>query len=207
MEGFERGALVFGTEGSALLENANYTFFDTKRKVIKSAKADVKADPTNTVMWYQGADSADARASVQAKVDDAQTVSYGAQANEAGTLNLVRSLAVLSIQNFSTSDATSDGRFDAIASRNMDRMSAAHNADPGSIQLLTVELGTAKTSVAATQSRHDDYNNQLQSMLDGVENSSDEEVASEMLALQTRLQATYQATSMIANLSLVNYLK
>jgi predicted dehydrogenase len=49
VEGLERGALVYGTKGVALLENANYTIFDTKRKVIKSAKADVKADPTNTV--------------------------------------------------------------------------------------------------------------------------------------------------------------
>jgi predicted dehydrogenase len=49
VEGLERGALVFGTKGVALLENANYTIFDTHRKVIKSARADVKADPTNTV--------------------------------------------------------------------------------------------------------------------------------------------------------------
>jgi flagellar hook-associated protein 3 FlgL len=159
------------------------------------------------VLWYQGADSANARASVQAKVDDAQVVSYGAQANESGTLNLVRSLAVLSIQHFSTSDPTSEGRFDALANRNMDRVSADHASDPGSLQLLTIELGTTKSSMAQTQARHDAYGAQLQSMLGDIESAPDEEVAMQMLALQTRLQASYQATSMVANMSLVNYLK
>jgi flagellar hook-associated protein 3 FlgL len=165
------------------------------------------ADPTDTIIWYQGADSANARASVQAKVDDAQTISYGAQANESGPLNLVRSLAVLAIQNFSTADATSPGRFDAIASRNLDRMSASHDSDPGSIELMSIELGSAKTAMATTQSRHTAYGAQLDGMLSDIETVPDEEVAMQMLALQTRLQASYQATSMIANLSLVNYLK
>ena len=49
VEGLERGALIFGTKGTALLENANYTFYDNNRKVLKSAKANVGADPTNTV--------------------------------------------------------------------------------------------------------------------------------------------------------------
>lgn len=49
IEGLDRGALVYGTKGVALLENANYTIYDHDRKVLKSAKADVKADPTNTV--------------------------------------------------------------------------------------------------------------------------------------------------------------
>jgi predicted dehydrogenase len=49
VEGLDRGALVFGTKGVALLENANYTIYDSNRKVLKSAKANVAADPTNTV--------------------------------------------------------------------------------------------------------------------------------------------------------------
>jgi hypothetical protein len=32
-----------------MLENANYTFYDENRKVIRSGKSDVAADPTNTV--------------------------------------------------------------------------------------------------------------------------------------------------------------
>ena len=44
-------------------------------------------------------------------------------------------------------------------------------------------------------------------MVEDISSVSKEEVAMEMLALQTRLQASYEATSLIASLSLVNYLK
>jgi predicted dehydrogenase len=49
VEGKDRGALIFGTKGVALLENANYTFWDSGHKVLKDVKANVGADPTNTV--------------------------------------------------------------------------------------------------------------------------------------------------------------
>lgn len=49
VEGLGRGALIYGTKGTALLENANFTIFDSKRKVIKSGKSDVAGDATNTV--------------------------------------------------------------------------------------------------------------------------------------------------------------
>lgn len=49
VEGLGRGALIYGTKGTALLENANYTIFDSKHKVIKSGKSEVTGDATNTV--------------------------------------------------------------------------------------------------------------------------------------------------------------
>lgn len=171
------------------------------------ATALVTADPTTTVMWYTGGDSTDPRSSIQARVDDAQTVNYGAQANESGTLNLVRSLAVLSIQNFSSSDPNVEGKFDGIAARNIDRLSASHNSDKGSIQMVTIELNNAQVQVGDIKSRHTDYSAQLQGMLSDIETVPNEQVAASILALQTQLQATYQTTSLMAQLSLVNYIK
>jgi flagellin-like hook-associated protein FlgL len=166
----------------------------------------VAADPTNTVTWYQGGDSADARGSITAKIDDHATVQYGAQANENGTVNLVRALAVMSIQNFSNSDATSGGRFDAIATRNQDRLAARHASEPGSINMLTVELANAQTTTSNVSKQQTAYQAQLTNMVSDLETVPQEQVATELLALQTRLQASYQATSLIAHLSLVNYL-
>ena len=167
----------------------------------------VVADPTTTVIWYQGGNDTNARGSVQAKVDDNQTVSYGAQANEMGTLQMMRSFAVLAIQNFTTSDPTSEGRYDAIASRNADRMSPIQSGQQGSLELLAVELSNTKVAMADISTRHDAYVEQLNSMVSKVETVPDEQTAAELLALQTRLQASYQATSMISQLSLVNYIK
>jgi flagellar hook-associated protein 3 FlgL len=167
----------------------------------------VTADPTTTVQWYMGGDSATPRSSIQARVDDTQTVNYGAQANEAGTVNMIRGLAVLSIQSFDPADPNVEARFDAVATRNVDRFSSAHNSDQGSIEMLGIELSNAKVQVGDISSRHTDYNTQLQGMLGTIEKSNDNEVAVSISALQTRLQATYQTTSLISKLSLVNYLK
>lgn len=49
VERLSRGVMIYGTDGSALLDSNNYTFYDKKNKVIKQVKEEVKADPTNTV--------------------------------------------------------------------------------------------------------------------------------------------------------------
>ncbi len=72
--------------------------------------------------------------------------------------------------------------------------------------MLTVELGNASVNVDNVSKRQDSYKAQLEGMLSDIETVPKEDVAMEILALQTRLQASYQATSLIASLSLVNYL-
>jgi hypothetical protein len=46
----------------------------------------------------------------------------------------------------------------------------------------------------------------LQNLVDSTETVSTETVASEILALQTALQASYQTTSMMSQLTLTKYL-
>lgn len=164
------------------------------------------ADPATTVIWYQGSDAASARHSVTSKIDEAINISYGAQANESGPLELVRSLAAVAVQNFPTADPTAQGRFDAIANRNISRLAESHNSETGSIEMIAAELGNAKAAAANVSERHDTYGAHLEQMLSDIETIPKEDVAMELLALQTRLQASYQATSMISQLSMVNFL-
>jgi predicted dehydrogenase len=49
IEGRSRGALIYGTEGAALLDGEDYIIYDKKRKIIKQAKGTEVVDPTNTV--------------------------------------------------------------------------------------------------------------------------------------------------------------
>jgi len=44
----DRGAMIYGTAGSALLENNNYTFFDEKNKVVKQVSEKSESQGTNT---------------------------------------------------------------------------------------------------------------------------------------------------------------
>jgi predicted dehydrogenase len=47
-EGLSRGAMIYGTEGSALLEGNNYTVFDAKNRKVKSSVEAAEGDPMNT---------------------------------------------------------------------------------------------------------------------------------------------------------------
>lgn len=49
VEKLSRGVLVFGTEGTALLDGNAYTIYDGKKKIIKQMKSSENVDATNTL--------------------------------------------------------------------------------------------------------------------------------------------------------------
>ena len=56
------------------------------------------------------------------------------------------------------------------------------------------------------KSRQTQSQGMLQAIIDDAESVSRDQVASQILALQTDLQASYQTTSMLSQLSLTRYL-
>jgi len=167
---------------------------------------------SDTVQWYTGQDSnGAARNSVTTKVDDATNVSYGSEADEFGYTQLVRSLAVQSIQTYPTTDdatsAISRAKFDAVANGQETNLSALNDSTPGSIAGITVDLGLAQTTLKNISDRHTAYSAQMQGILSDAESADPSEVTSALLEIQTRLSASYSATSIISQLQLANYLK
>ncbi len=73
-------------------------------------------------------------------------------------------------------------------------------------QDIGVEIAASQSAMKAAKDRHTTSANLLEAARAGVEDASQEEVASQLLSLQTRLQASYQTTSILSRLSLVNYL-
>ena len=71
---------------------------------------------------------------------------------------------------------------------------------------IITELGSAQTSLARAKERHESTKNYLTGALADVETVSKEEVAVQILALQTQLQASYETTSILSKLTLTNYL-
>ena len=171
-----------------------------------TATALIAATTSNTVMWYSGEDAANARATVNAKVDDGTTVNYGVQANEKGLVELVRTLASMAIQTYSDADTTSMGRFDAMALRQIDRLAEGNSNNSGSIGVIAVELGLAKTTMGHVKERQTAHKAQLDGMISDIETIPPEEVTMEILSLKTRLEASFETTSLVAQLSLVHYL-
>ncbi|MBJ3783903.1 hypothetical protein [Devosia sediminis] len=156
------------------------------------------------------------RQSVTAAVEDSGRVAYGMQANESGYLRMMRSLAAMTVETYPEITNAADPnsvdldpakqRFDAMARRQQLELSESRNSERGSIELITMELGVARAGLKAAGDRHTNYKAQLDNLLSDVETVNKEDVAMEILALQTRLTASYQMTAMVSKLSLVNYL-
>jgi flagellar hook-associated protein 3 FlgL len=175
--------------------------------------ADVNSTATNFAASLKGvvgeaaaAAEGNPRQSVTSQVDDSTRVSYGIEANESGFLRLVRTLSALSVETYPDSDPSSKARFDTMAKRQQSELSEGHNSEQGSIEIVTMQLAVAHNALDNSAKRHTDYKSQLDNLLSDVETVSKEDVAMEIMALQTRLQASYQVTSMVSKLSLVNFL-
>ena len=87
------------------------------------------------------------------------------------------------------------------------RLAESHNSEQGSIEVIQMELGLVKTTNGRVKERQTQQDAMLKNMLTDIEAAPVEEVAMKILALQTRLQASYQTTSIISKLSLVNYVQ
>ena len=67
-------------------------------------------------------------------------------------------------------------------------------------------VATAQATMKDAAARQTQSQSMLQNIIDQAETVSTDQVASEILALQTSLQASYQTTSMLSQLTLTKYL-
>ncbi|MHB2168834.1 hypothetical protein [Alsobacter sp. R-9] len=157
-----------------------------------------------TVDWYVGDSTASPRQTALARVDEGTPVASGAQADEPALRNLLASLGVMAAESFPSSDPNSPERYDALRQR----LTVALDEPTGSPKVhdIQTELALASVDVNTAKDRNAAKKAVLQTQLDTAENATPEEVVAQLLSLQTQLQASYQTTSMISKLSLVNYL-
>ena len=158
----------------------------------------------NPANWYSGSDGADpgqARSTATLRIDETQTVGIGAQANEDAFRGLLAQLAALSATDFSDG---STQRLEAMMSRVRDNLTP--QGGDQSIAQIGMELGVAAKTMSEAGERHKATQVMLQNELGEIEDTKTEEVVAKLLTLQTRLQASYQTTSLLSRLSLVNFL-
>ena len=171
-----------------------------------TATATRTGSAADTVIWYTGdAGSDPARQTATALVHPSLSVGYGVRANEQGLRAVMQNVATLAAVTISS---TTPNGVDLSQELNA-RLTAGLNGQPGEQKLSDVatDLATAQISIDAAKSRHTQQNSTLQEFLTQIEGVSDTEVGAQILALQTRLQASMQVTSMVYQMSLVNFLK
>jgi flagellar hook-associated protein 3 FlgL len=171
-----------------------------------SATSLVGGTPANTVTWYTGnpGPTATARASATARVDATVKVEYGIQADEPAIRSQLQALAVFSAVTTSTTNPNGAGQVSALSQR----ITQALTAQPGkqTIQDIQTDLAMAQTTMSDATARQKQAKVMLQNVVDQTETVSPDQVASQLLALQTSLQASYQTTSMLSQLTLTKFL-
>lgn len=175
----------------------------------------------DTLVWYNGQTSDVPRQSMMGQVDEATRVAFGVQGNEHGLAELMRGLSMMVVGDFKLAPDSNDpvvkaeneqknaatiARYESIADKVRYRLSDAHNNMPGSIEVITMELALSSVTLKNVGERHAHFEAQLENLLFDVEEAPTEEVAMQILTLTTRMEASYQVTSMVNRLSLVNFL-
>jgi flagellin-like hook-associated protein FlgL len=192
---------------------ATHDFFDqppqrvdvTPPATPATATAAVNGTATDTVQWYTGdAGTGSARATSTVRVDPSVTVQYGIRANEDAIRSLMESVALLAAVTTSPTDPNGAGQVSALNSRVAQNLTVT----PGkqNIQDIQSDLANAQTVMKDATARQKLTQATMQNIVDQAENVSTDEVASQLLALQTDLQASYQTTAMLSQLSLVKFL-
>jgi hypothetical protein len=158
----------------------------------------------DTVAWYTGNSSPNPRASSTARIDSSISVQYGAQANEQAIRSQLEGVAVFAAVTTPPTGANSSAQVAALSERTATNLTP----QPGqqTISDIQTDFASAQTLAKDASARQSQTQNILQNIVDQTETVSTQQVASEILALQTTLSASYQATSILAGLTLTKFL-
>jgi flagellin-like hook-associated protein FlgL len=159
----------------------------------------------NTIAWYTGnSGPGSARASATVRIDQSQTVQFGAQANEDAIRSAIQSIAVFAAVTASPTGTNSAGQIAALSSRTAANLTP--QAGQQTISDIQTDFANAQSTMKDATARQTQTQTALQNMVDATEGINQSEVASQILALQNSLQASYQTTAMLSQLSLTKFL-
>jgi flagellar hook-associated protein 3 FlgL len=170
-----------------------------------TATALVNGTSANTVSWYTGGTTTgSARATQVAQIGPDQTVDYGIQANEPGIASQLQAIAAYAAFTVSPTNPNAAAQVSDVSASVAQALSTQPNQQ--SIQDIQTDLANAQTTMSTASSLQTQTQSSLQDIVSQVETVSPDQVATQILALQTSLQASYQTTSMLSQLSLVKFL-
>jgi flagellar hook-associated protein 3 FlgL len=161
------------------------------------------ATDTDTIAWYKGDNSAgDPRADSLARVDKTITVAYGLRANEPGFAAIIANLAALIADDFSAGTNSDSGRSSELTRRvrvNLESNTRSVNATSMEIAGAQIALEQARERLITTRSM-------LAELTEKAEGVDLNETSASLLSLQSRIQASYEATAILFKLNLADYL-
>ncbi|MTI45267.1 hypothetical protein JM93_01352 [Roseibium hamelinense] len=165
------------------------------------------AGGSTTLSWYTGENSTttNPRNDKSAIIDTNLTVNYGARANEQGLADLVKSLATFVSADFSAG-ASIDEQYHQALTTKMRSVLEPDTATQSGIADIATEVAIVQRTVKQTNDRHLQMKSTYQTTIDEIEGVDNEVLAVEILQLQTNIEASYRATSLVLNLNLADFL-
>jgi flagellin-like hook-associated protein FlgL len=139
-----------------------------------------------------------------AQIAASQTINYGIQANEQGIEAPLQAIAAYAAFTTTPSDTNAAAQLSALSQSVSQALTP--QANQPSISDIQTDLSNAQATMQSATALNSQTQATLQSLVSNIETVSPDQVASQLLALQTNLQASYQTTSMLSQLSLVKYL-
>ena len=158
-----------------------------------------------TVQWYVGDnDGQPSRETATARVDSRLDVSYGARANEDSIATQLSYMMAFSLPNYELDSSLDKNRYAEFADAISSGLSSSQKANV--VKTIGTEIGVASKVMNDAKTRHTTSLGTLMTMRDGVEGINKEEVAAKIMTIRNTIDASYQATSMLYNLSLTKYI-
>jgi flagellar hook-associated protein 3 FlgL len=204
------GALGFSSGAGTATTNAAGTTITAVQPPLRvsgsplSSATSLVNGSADTVAWYTGNNSSNPRATANALVDSGISVQYGIQANEQAIRQQLEGVAVFAAVTESPTGTNSSAQAAALSSR----IATNLTSQPGQQQIsdIQTDLANAQTTMQSASARQSQTQSVLQNMIDSTETVSTEQVASQILAIQASLSASYQTTSILSKLTLTDFL-
>ena len=170
-----------------------------------TATAMVAGTPDNTVIWYRGDSTGTAGNNFIATVGDGAQIAYGARADQGALATVVKNAALLAAVSYTGTDTANETKAYAELTK---RTAGALNHNDGSQSLESVmtDLGLKAATLDTAQTKLQTQISTSKSVLADTQNADPYDVATKLSSLMTQLQASYQVTSSLSQLSLVKFL-
>jgi flagellar hook-associated protein 3 FlgL len=171
----------------------------------ESATGMVPGSADDTVIWYLGENGPlDARDTSIVRIDDNVSVPYGARAAEEAFSWGMAQMAAFAVDSFDPNNPQDEARYKALQEKV--GQSLYYDGGQQSVESVSASLVSVVGALGQTDDRHTQSIGFAEATLDNVLRTDNEQVSVEILALQTRLEASYEVTAILSRLSLVNYL-
>jgi flagellin-like hook-associated protein FlgL len=172
--------------------------FDTATSLVNGTAA-------NTVSWYTGGTTTGSPLATQsAQIASGVSVQFGIQANESAIVSQLQAVAAFAAFTTSASNPNASAQVAALGSS----VAQALTTQPGQQTIADIQtaLANATTTIQSVTAQQTQTQTTLQNVISQVETVSPDQVATQLLALQNSLQASYETTSTLSQLSLLKFL-